>query len=103
MRERHRGNRPSQKTEKHKNIIRGETMMNPSRSFAALGFALAMATSAAFAADPIKIGMVVPLTGPIADAGRYGTQGAKLAVEEINQAGGYWAGRSNLSLKTTSR
>ena len=32
----------------------------------------------AFAAEPIKIGMVVPLTGPIADAGRYGTQGAKL-------------------------
>ena len=63
-------------------------MMNPPRSFAALGFALALATSAAFAADPIKIGMVVPLTGPIADAGRYGTQGAKLAVEEINQAGG---------------
>jgi branched-chain amino acid transport system substrate-binding protein len=62
--------------------------MNLSRLCAALGFALALATSAAFAADPIKIGMVVPLTGPIADAGRYGTQGAKLAVEEINQAGG---------------
>jgi len=42
----------------------------------------------AFAAEPIKIGMVVPLTGPIADAGRYGTQGAKLAVEEINTQGG---------------
>jgi branched-chain amino acid transport system substrate-binding protein len=43
---------------------------------------------AAQAAEPIKIGMVVPLTGPIADAGRYGMQGAKLAVEEINAAGG---------------
>lgn len=40
------------------------------------------------AAEPIKIGMVVPLTGPIADAGRYGMQGAKLAVEEINAKGG---------------
>ena len=40
------------------------------------------------AADPIKIGMVVPLTGAIADAGRYGLQGAKLAVEEINAGGG---------------
>jgi len=40
------------------------------------------------AADSIKIGMVVPLTGAIADAGRYGLQGAKLAVEEINAAGG---------------
>jgi len=41
-----------------------------------------------YAADSIKIGMVVPLTGAIADAGRYGLQGAKLAVEEINAAGG---------------
>jgi branched-chain amino acid transport system substrate-binding protein len=40
------------------------------------------------AAESIKIGMVVPLTGAIADAGRYGLQGAKLAVEEINAAGG---------------
>ena len=59
-----------------------------SRLGAAFGFALAIAMPAACAADPIKIGMVVPLTGPIADAGRYGTQGAKLAVEEVNQAGG---------------
>jgi branched-chain amino acid transport system substrate-binding protein len=40
------------------------------------------------AAESIKIGMVVPLTGAIADAGRYRLQGAKLAVEEINAAGG---------------
>jgi branched-chain amino acid transport system substrate-binding protein len=63
--------------------------MNMSRLCAALGLALAIAMPAAGnAAEPIKIGMVVPLTGPIADAGRYGTQGAKLAVEEVNQAGG---------------
>jgi branched-chain amino acid transport system substrate-binding protein len=56
---------------------------------ALLGMALAvtLATSTR-AADPIKIGMVAPLTGPIADAGRYGVQGAKLAVEEVNKAGG---------------
>jgi branched-chain amino acid transport system substrate-binding protein len=64
-----------------------------SRLCAAIGFgsglalALAMPT-ATHAADPIKIGIVVPLTGPIADAGRYDTQGAKLAVEEVNNAGG---------------
>src|SRR5450756_897029 len=54
-------------------------------------FAVALATAlptAVQAADPIKIGMVVPLTGSIADAGRYGAQGAKLAVEEVNRAGG---------------
>ena len=39
---------------------------------------LAALPLASKAAEPIKIGMVVPLTGPIADAGRYGMQGAKL-------------------------
>jgi branched-chain amino acid transport system substrate-binding protein len=39
-------------------------------------------------AEPLKIGMVAPLTGPAAESGRYQTQGAKLAVEEVNQAGG---------------
>jgi len=51
----------------------------------ALAITLPAATQAA---DPIKIGMVAPLTGPIADAGRYGVQGARLAVEEVNKAGG---------------
>jgi branched-chain amino acid transport system substrate-binding protein len=64
-----------------------------SRLWAAVGFGFVLALALAMpttthAADPIKIGMVVPLTGPIADAGRYGTQGAKLAVEEVNNAGG---------------
>jgi branched-chain amino acid transport system substrate-binding protein len=40
------------------------------------------------AADPIKIGMVIPLTGSIAESGKYGIQGAKLAIEEVNKAGG---------------
>ncbi|HYM04138.1 MAG TPA: ABC transporter substrate-binding protein [Stellaceae bacterium] len=40
------------------------------------------------AADPIKIGMVVPLTGPGAESGRFQGNGAKLAVEEVNKAGG---------------
>jgi branched-chain amino acid transport system substrate-binding protein len=47
-----------------------------------------LAAFAAQAADPIKIGMVAPLTGPAAESGRFQTQGAKLAVEEINKAGG---------------
>ncbi len=49
---------------------------------------LAMLPLPTQAAKSIKIGMVVPLTGAIADAGRYGLQGAKLAVEEINAKGG---------------
>jgi branched-chain amino acid transport system substrate-binding protein len=48
-----------------------------------LGFA-----QAAFAADTIKIGVVAPLTGPAAESGRFQTQGAKLAVDEVNKAGG---------------
>jgi len=44
--------------------------------------------SSAKAAEPIKIGMVIPLTGPIAESGKYGIQGAKLAIEEVNKAGG---------------
>jgi branched-chain amino acid transport system substrate-binding protein len=49
---------------------------------------LAASFPPARAADSIKIGMVVPLTGAIADAGRYGLPGARLAVEEINAQGG---------------
>jgi branched-chain amino acid transport system substrate-binding protein len=36
----------------------------------------------------IKVGMCAPITGPAAEAGKYATGGAKLAVEAINKAGG---------------
>ena len=53
------------------------------------GLALgALASALAFAAEPLKIGVVAPMTGPVAESGKYQTQGAKLAVEEINKAGG---------------
>ena len=47
-----------------------------------------LAASAARAAEPIKIGMVAPLSGPAAESGGFQTSGAKLAVAEINKAGG---------------
>ena len=49
-----------------------------------------MAVLACFArsAKTLKIGMVAPLTGPAAESGRYQTQGAKLAAEEVNKADG---------------
>ena len=53
-----------------------------------LAAAVGLTAFAAQAADPIKIGMVAPLTGPAAESGRFQTQGAKLAAEEINKAGG---------------
>ncbi|SEE90648.1 amino acid/amide ABC transporter substrate-binding protein, HAAT family [Rhizobiales bacterium GAS191] len=36
----------------------------------------------------IKIGMVLPVTGPAAEQGRYALTGAKLALEAVNKAGG---------------
>jgi branched-chain amino acid transport system substrate-binding protein len=66
--------------------------MGPSGNRRALLMALAASvlalTQVAVAADTIKIGQVAPLTGPGAESGRYQTQGAKLAAEEINKAGG---------------
>jgi branched-chain amino acid transport system substrate-binding protein len=40
------------------------------------------------AADPIKFGMMAESSGPNAEAGIYQINGAKMAVEEINAAGG---------------
>jgi len=37
---------------------------------------------------PIKIGQVIPITGEAAESGRYHKQGAELAMEKINAAGG---------------
>ena len=53
-----------------------------------LAGAFALSAAVAQAADTFKIGMVAPATGPVAESGRYQTQGAKLAVEEVNEAGG---------------
>jgi branched-chain amino acid transport system substrate-binding protein len=46
------------------------------------------ALSPAGAADAIKIGMIAPLTGPGAFSGQLQSNGAKLAVAEVNNAGG---------------
>ena len=42
----------------------------------------------AAAQDTIKIGVTQPLTGAFAASGNYVAQGAKIAEEEINKAGG---------------
>jgi branched-chain amino acid transport system substrate-binding protein len=51
-------------------------------------FLLAFGLSAAQAADPIKIGGLLETSGPIASLGQPGLEGAMLAVEQINKAGG---------------
>jgi branched-chain amino acid transport system substrate-binding protein len=51
-------------------------------------FAIAYDPTAAQSKDPIKVGMIEPLSGPIAAAGGYITNGAKMAAERINARGG---------------
>jgi hypothetical protein len=47
---------------------------------------LAMLTCLAHSAEPLKIGMVAPLTGSAAEEGRHKIQGAKLATEGGREA-----------------
>jgi branched-chain amino acid transport system substrate-binding protein len=54
---------------------------------AAGAFALAL-IPASHAADPIKVGVVTPLSGSYAPIGKQVRWGAELAVKEINAAGG---------------
>ena len=49
--------------------------------------------SAADKKEPIKIGIVLPFSGGLELFGQQGTQGAKMAVAEINAAGGVLGGR----------
>jgi branched-chain amino acid transport system substrate-binding protein len=56
------------------------------RVLAVLLFALN--TGSCAAAAPIRIGFVAVLTGPLAELGVAGRDGAILAVEEVNRAGG---------------
>jgi branched-chain amino acid transport system substrate-binding protein len=57
-----------------------------SRLFAAM--ALAGAASYSVAADTIKIALAGPVTGPVAQYGDMQFIGAKMAIEQINKAGG---------------
>jgi branched-chain amino acid transport system substrate-binding protein len=57
------------------------------RLLAACSLAASM-VSTALAAEPIVFGLVDEVTGPQAEAGVLTAQGAKLAIEEINAAGG---------------
>jgi branched-chain amino acid transport system substrate-binding protein len=62
--------------------------MHHRRWLAALWAAVALAPLAAAAADPIKIGFPMPLSGPTAVYGVPITKGAEMAVLDINAKGG---------------
>jgi branched-chain amino acid transport system substrate-binding protein len=55
---------------------------------AALIFAASFGTHITHAAEPLKIGMALPLSGAGASSGQFQNNGAKLALEEVNKAGG---------------
>jgi branched-chain amino acid transport system substrate-binding protein len=58
------------------------------RDILALACATAFLSSAAFAAETIKIGFPIPLSGPTAVYGEPVLKGAEMAVAEINAKGG---------------
>jgi branched-chain amino acid transport system substrate-binding protein len=63
--------------------------MSMGRSLSIIGaLAGALAAGPALAQETIKIGVTQPLTGAFAASGNYVAQGAKLAEEDINKAGG---------------
>jgi len=58
------------------------------------GLALAnLAGRTAFAADPVKVGLVAALSGPSAKSGEGITRGLTIAIDEINAKGGVLGGR----------
>ena len=57
------------------------------RAFALSAAAVATAPRFARAEDTIKIGVVFPSTGPAAEAGRLQLNGARQALESVNEKG----------------
>ncbi len=49
--------------------------------------------SSGWAAEPVKIGVGLPLTGPLAFLGNEFLKGSQLAAEEVNKTGGILGGR----------
>src|SRR5574341_656139 len=50
--------------------------------------ALAGLGGAAFAQEPIKIGVIQPLSGPVAASGNFVAQGARIGADWVNEKGG---------------
>jgi branched-chain amino acid transport system substrate-binding protein len=68
-------------------FLLGRDAMNR-RNFALILAASTFLTGAAYAADPIKVGLSGPFTGGSSSMGVSMRDGVKLAVDEINKAGG---------------
>jgi branched-chain amino acid transport system substrate-binding protein len=75
------------------------------KKFNLLGAAAVLAAFAsvpAFAQDVVKLGQIEAQTGPLATYGWMGSQGAKMAVAEINKAGGFKVGAKTYKLELIS-
>ena len=64
--------------------------------------AVAVASGLAQQADPVKIGVIQPLSGPVAASGNYVRMGTEIARDWINALGGVLAvSYTHLTLPTT--
>jgi branched-chain amino acid transport system substrate-binding protein len=69
------------------------------RAFVAAGALAVLGVPVAGAQDVVKIGQLEAQTGTLASYGWMGVQGAKLAAEEINKAGGFKVGNKTYKLE----
>src|SRR4029077_10489715 len=49
--------------------------------------------------EPLKVGLIQPLSGPIAAAGSYITNGAQIALDRVNAKGGVKGGKLELIIE----
>ena len=69
--------------------IRGHAWARVAPALAAAAFIAAAATAPALAADVVKLGEIEAQTGPLTTYGWMSAQGVRMAVAEINKAGGF--------------
>ena len=50
--------------------------------------AFSLQTGQSFAADPIHVGLMAPMTGDYAEYGMFFKQGMEVAIDQVNKAGG---------------
>jgi len=74
-------------------------MRSRTKSLMLAGLAISLLVGGAAAQDSIKIGVTQPLTGAFAASGNYVAQGAKIAEEEINKAGGVLGNKLQLIIE----
>src|SRR5262245_47073655 len=74
-------------------------MRSRTKSLMLAGLAVSLLVGGAAAQDSIKIGVTPPLTGAFAASGNYVAQGAKIAEEEINKAGGVLGNKLQLIIE----